>query len=188
MELWHARVITAPAFLPVDSQTWGSGGSDLVTRPSCIEINELTSYPLVMTLTFCYWKWPSRDSEFSRQQWWFSVVVCKRLPEGKSYLQDFTRSYKSGGLFSCPALANQTYEEVDISLTFLMLLVNCDTGRSPTGFIGDPKSMQWMIRMDIMSIPPGSVGLCFSFDSCLLSLTNEYDTSTLQMNFAGSVC
>ena len=51
-------------------------------------ISPIYIYPLVISGS--YWKRPSRNREFShwkknKQTWWFSMVSCKRLPEGIPY-------------------------------------------------------------------------------------------------------
>jgi len=50
---------------------------------------ELHPGPVLMSSTHLfwhsYWKWPNRNSEFSQETWWFSIVFCM-----------FTRWYASG--------------------------------------------------------------------------------------------
>ena len=42
--------------------------------------------------TVRYWTWPSRNSGYTHWKWWFSIVFCKRLPEGKAnFLGTVTR-------------------------------------------------------------------------------------------------
>ena len=33
------------------------------------------SYPTWLCQTVCYWTWPSRNSGFSHEKWWFSMVM-----------------------------------------------------------------------------------------------------------------
>ena len=61
------------------SKTWRHQGL-LYNVPSGNDIHSLRHWKILKP-------WPSRNSGFSHWTWWFSIVtVCKRLPEGHTYI------------------------------------------------------------------------------------------------------